>query len=558
MTRSASQRSIDAILYLVTIRAPLRACPAFIAVVLLSCGGINAATPFAETAARVDALLREELPESATSAPTVDDVAFLRRATQDLLGENPSPDRISIFALSASPNKRAQAVEQLLADPRYGLNWGRYWRDVIMYHRSDERGLVAAPAAAAYFANKFNGNAPWDQIARDYITARGDIDENGAGAVVMAQLADPANVAAEISRIFLGMQIQCAQCHNHPTDHWKREQFHQFAAFFARVGVRPERSGEQRSFRIVSLDRPAGARAPGVPGKTTVEHYMPDLDDPTAQGTMMRPTFFVSGQSLPFGASDKERREQLAQWLTSPAQPWFARAFVNRLWTELVGQGFYEPADDIGPDRAPRAPKTLDYLATQFVESHYDIKWLFQSVMATAAYSRASRSIGEHDRAPLVDHCPQRLRADQLYNSLVDALGIDESAQMERDQQRPRRALFNGPRGQTMRTFGYDPSVRHDEVLGSIPQALFMMNSGEVNRSINARRPESSLGKLLEQNTDNRAAIVELYLKCLARAPKPSEMDTCLLHVAETKDRRAAFEDLLWALVNSTEFLHRN
>ncbi len=521
----------------------------------------SAGADTAQTAAKIDSLLAKEMADSAAdtgrqSEPIVDDETFLRRVSLDLVGQLPSPEQVTAFALDPSTSKRGQAVERLLADKQFGQNWARYWRDVILYRRSDERALIVSNSLVVYLTEKLNEGARWDQIARDFITAKGDVLEKGNTAIIMAQLADPADTTAEMSRIFLGIQIQCAQCHNHPTDRWKREQFHQMAAFFPRIGIRRGRSTDGPDFTVVSLNQPSGQRAPGVMTPTEVEHYMPDLNDPAAKGTLMQPVFFATGQKLPLGKPDADRRKQLADWMTSRSQHWFGKAFVNRMWSELVGQGFYEPIDDMGPDRKPTAPETLEFLSGKFIDSGYDIKWLMRTITATEAYQRKSRSRHDPNARAVVDNCPQRLRSDQLFNALSAALGIDETGPGNQ-QDRPRRAYFAGPRGQVNRTFGYDPSVRREEVASSIPQALWMMNAPELNRSINGRRPGTSLGKLLADTKDDEAVAVELYLRCLAREPKDAELSTCLGHVRQSGNRAEAFEDILWALVNSTEFLHR-
>ena len=157
----------------------------------------------------------------------------------------------------------------------------------------------------------------------------------------------------------------------------------------------------------------------------------------------MKPVFFVTGQTLPVGTPDVERREAIAQWITGHGDRWFAKAFVNRMWAELVGHGFYEPVDDIGPDRSCAAPHTLDYLAEHFANNQYDIKWLFRVILATEAYQRESRSRFESEQAPFAASCPQRLRGDQLFNSLTEVLGIGEGP-VPADNP---RAAMAGPRG---------------------------------------------------------------------------------------------------------------
>ena len=511
-------------------------------------------------AKHADELLSKELfgaVEGAAHDVTAraDDPTFLRRLSLDLTGHPPTPDEITVFALDGSPDKRSKAAERLLGNTQFGENWARYWRDVILYRRSEDRALLVAPTVVAMLSAAFNRDPHWDKIARKFITATGDVREEGATAIIMAQMGNTEDTTAEVSRIFLGIQIQCAQCHNHPTDRWKREQFHQLAAFFPRIAVRPVKQGEERSFAVVSMDRNRDNPKKVAKGGGHLEHHMPDLNHPDEEGKLMRPVFFVTGQKLDVGTHDRMRREKLAEWLTGTGNHWFAKAFVNRMWAELVGHGFYEPVDDLGPDRKCSAAHTLDYLAEQFAMSHYDIKWLFRVITATEAYQRQSRSRYEEGQAPLAANCPQRLRGDQLYNSLIEVLGIDENAQLpNRDNY---RAVLAGPRGRMNATFCYDPSGRRDEIAGSIPQALFLMNAPEVNSALNGRQPNASLGKLLVEVPDDKAVVEELYLRCLAREPKQTELQTCLDHVHTTGQRAEAFEDILWSLINSTEFLNR-
>ncbi len=283
---------------------------------------------------------------------------------------------------------------------------------------------------------------PWDKIARAFITASGDFRENGATGIIAAQFGQAADVTAEISRIFLGIEIQCANCHNHPTDRWKRTQFHELAAFFPRLAIKPVRGGKpgQNSLEVVGVDRPRPEKVKNaaIP-RGDQEHFMPDLKNPSAKGTLMQPVFFLTGQKLPEGSTDSVRRETIAKWITSRQDPWFPKAFVNRIWAELVGEGFYEPVDDIGPDRDCSAPKTLEYLSNQFVEHQYDVKWLFRTIMATSAYQRDSRSRHLPGQSPFAANCPQRLRADELFSALEAAIGVQD----ERAARMAARSGFN-------------------------------------------------------------------------------------------------------------------
>ncbi|HQU44221.1 MAG: hypothetical protein B7Z73_05555, partial [Planctomycetia bacterium 21-64-5] len=512
-------------------------------------------------ASEIDRLLTEEvfaaLPAGESPAPLTTDQAFLRRVCLDLVSEPPLPGEVTAFCLDPSPTKRPAAIARLLDDERFGRNWGRYWRDVILYRRSADQALFALRSLESYLVERFNNQPRWNEIARSFIVAQGEVYEKGETGLFMAHLAEPVEVVSEVSRIFLGIQIQCAQCHDHPTDRWKRQQFHEFAAFFPRASLR-RRQGMPPSFAITSLDFGPQMRRPGMMiGRGSLEHYMPDLKDPSSQGTAMTPVFFATGQRLATGVTDSERRTSLADWLTSPENPWFAKAFVNRIWAELVGEGFYEPIDDIGPDRRPSAPQTLDYLCQQFVAHNYDVKWLIETIVTSQCYQRESRPRRLPDQAPFTANVGYRLRADQLF----DALSLAVGASFDRGPQnapRPGPGFRGGPRFQFAQQFGYDPSVRRDEIASTIPQALLLMNSPLVNQRYSARQGESVLAKLLANTQDDEAVAVELYLRCLAREPSDAELAVCGEHVKTSGNRAEAFEDIFWSLINSEEFLYRN
>jgi hypothetical protein len=507
----------------------------------------------AEAAARrADELLQND----AASLPACSDEVFLRRVWLDLAGQLPSPQRVIEFTQDKSPDKRAKLIDELLASEDFGRNWGRYWRDVIMMRRSDERALIARQPLETHLVKVLNENTPWNEVASGFITALGDVRENGSTGLIMAQMGRPEDTVAEVSRIFMGIQIQCAQCHDHPTDRWKREQFHELAAFFPRVAVRPTGMDGPRSFAVVADDAPQFRRRAGNDNRFrgTPEHYMPDLDDPQARGTRMQPVLFATGAKLELGTKDAERRATLAQWITAKENPWFAKAMVNRLWSELVGEGFYEPVDDIGPDRTCNSPKTLEHLSMSFAESGYDVKRLYRTILLTDAYQRESQPRRSHGQPAFAANCPQRLRGDQLFDALVRALGLSDRGGGFRG--RGGLGALAGPRGQFSQLFGYDPSDPREEVEGSIPQALAMMNSSQISSLIKADS-STQLGRLVREEQSNVEVVMQLYLRTLARQPSELELRKCLEYVEEVGDREEAFEDVQWSLVNSAEFLYR-
>ena len=226
---------------------------------------------------------------SSTEAPAkpADDETFLRRASMDLIGQPPTPAEITKFVLDPSTDKRTKLVDRLLATSQFGENWGRYWRDVIMYRRSEDRSLLASPALTEYLTEQLNKDTPWDKIATAFITATGDVRENGAAGLIAAQFGQTPEVTAEVSRIFLGIEIQCANCHNHPTDRWKRTQFHELAAFFPRIGMQPVNKGDagQRSFAVVGVEfrTSKSAEEPKHPARRTRTLHA-RLEKPDRQG----------------------------------------------------------------------------------------------------------------------------------------------------------------------------------------------------------------------------------------------------------------------------------
>jgi hypothetical protein len=523
----------------------------------------NAKPGAEQTARQMDRLLADEVFTSDTKlAPRVDDATFLRRIWLDVVGDIPTPEHVTAFLLDPAPDKRERVVRELLDDPQYGQNWARYWRDVILLRRLEDRAAIVSNALVVSLTEQFNQNEPWDKIAAEFITATGDAKENGAIAIQLAQDGRTEETAAEMSRIFLGIQIQCCQCHDHPYDSWKREQFHEFAAFFPRIAVRPVLSPTRRTLEVVADDRPERPqrRNADVEGRRgQPEHFMPDLDNPAARGTRMQPKFFLTSAELPFGTPDAQRRGAAARWMTE--NPWFATSFVNRLWSELVGEGFYEPIDDIGPERKPSAPRSVELLSGRFAESGYDVKWLFRAICATEAYQRECRPRRESDGTPFVANIAQPLRSDQLYSALLTAAEADEKEQTLNRRNRPQRMQMYGPmatvRQQFEAAFGYDPSDPRETVTSSIPQALAMMNGVRINLSVRAVDEETVLGRLLSAIDDNGALVDELYLRTLSREPTDEERELALEFCRTTKNRSAAFEDLFWALLNSSEFSHR-
>lgn len=524
---------------------------------------VNAEPSIERVSRQVDRLLAEEVLDSSVElAPRADDATFLRRVWLDVVGDIPSPEHTTAFLLDPSDAKRDRVVRDLLAHPQFGQNWARYWRDVILSRRLEDRAVIVSNALVTMLADDLNRGRGWDEVTTKFITCLGDVRENGAAAIMMAQDGITEDSTAEISRIFLGIQIQCAQCHDHPYDRWKREQFHELAAFFPRTAVRQMNSATKRTFEVIANDRRDVRRMNNnnLNRRGAAEHYMPDLDDPSARGARMQPKFFLTGAELPIGTNDADRRSAVAEWMTDTE--WFATAYVNRMWAELVGEGFYEPVDDMGPDRTPSAPAAVEFLSKEFAASGYNPKWLMRVILRTNAYQRECRPRRLPNAAPFTANVAQPLRGDQLFNSLLTTLELDEATIRSLVPYGGRGGGYARqltPRDVFNVAFGFDPSEPRDTITSSIPQALAMMNQPQINRMISAgnRRRPTSLGKLLADVEDNEMLTAELFLRTLCREPTEEEFEKVAAYAESVGDRTKAYEDLLWSLINSTEYVYR-
>lgn len=565
----------------------------------------------AATARAVDASILSEL--TPTTLSSTDDATFLRRVSLDIIGRPATPGEITRFGLDPSTDKRSRVVSELLSSDEYASTWSRYWQDAIFRRATNVRAGIVRPAFDEWMSEQLASSRGWDKIVVDLLTADGAVAENGDTGLIFAHEGVPEEVAAEASRLFLGIQIQCANCHDHPWDKWKREQFHQFVAFFPRVSVRRDRNSDNMfDYEVASVDvdrqraavasqfllsridrnrdgfisdaeaegtqlKGAFARGkdfldkngdgkisineiltaqppdPNRPGQGATEHFMPDLTDPGSQGRKVDPAFFVGNNSVRSGMADAQRRAAVGRLITSQENIWFARAIVNRMWFEMTGTGFYTPIDDIGPDREVSHEAALQILCSGFVASGHDLKWLVRTIAATAVYQR-----GLNAEAEGFAHLePMRLRSDQLYASLCQTLGVSGLPLRPTEGRRSPYEMRQSDPGQEefARVFGFDPSTPRDELTGSIPEALMLMNSTLISQLISDRSPTSTISRLSTSVITDQDVISEMYLTAVGREPTASELEVAADYLQSSGNLREGLEDLLWALINSPEFM---
>ncbi|MEW4489184.1 DUF1549 domain-containing protein [Thalassoglobus sp. JC818] len=578
-----------------------------------------------EFSSRIDhELQRLLLEENVEVAPQTSDEDFLRRAYLDLIGRVPSSSEINLFGLDPDLDKRAKVIDTLIASEEFAKFWGRYFKQLVTSRATEQRIRLVEPAFETWFIEQISEGRSWDEITRDLITATGSVMDSGATGLIFSHTGEPQEVAAEISRIFLGIQLSCANCHDHPTDSWTRDEFHGLAAFLPRVTVRREEPGDPRSFAVRSLEQSNRRARPTEnfdqifraldrnrdgflikseargqlasrfdqilagsdtnkdgklslkefenvrnmanmpqPGRGELEYFMPDLNNPASQGTLTQPVFFipeVRGPEIHPGSSDLTRRHALADYVTSPTNPWFARAFVNRVWAEMLGKGFYMPVDDMGPERFALYEPVLDMLAQGFADHGYDIKWVYRTIANTQAYQRRLVAIPTDEyQPPFASAVPTRLSADQIFQSLQEVLDVNSMSRFpgrNRGNAIQQRYGIDPERNQFVELFGVDPSTPSEDIIGNIPQALFVMNSPIIEQNIRGTG-NSMLARLLREYPDDEDALSELYLRVLSREPTAREMSINTRFLSEIKNRNEAFEDIYWSLLNSTEFITR-
>jgi hypothetical protein len=495
------------------------------------------------TPPQLDQLLAAE-PGAQAQTGRQSDELFLRRISFDLIGRQPTLAEQQTFAADTSADRDVQLVERLLASDEFGVNWANYWCDTIAYRvPPPELTYLNYKPLKTWLAGKLNQNARWSEIVHALITATGKVDDVPAATFVGYHAADPTNLAGETSRIFLGQQIGCAQCHDHPFDRWQRSQFHELAAFFAR----------------------AKSKLPWNDGGATVvsaadkgEYLMPDMADPRKKGSQMQPTV-LDGDPLGKGKSDAERREQLAAWITAQDNPWFAKSLTNRIWSRTMGRGFYEPIDDLGNSATPVWPQVHAALADHFKASGYDLKDLFRLIASTDAYRRGIRTADAEMVASVAD-APLRLRGDEVFTALTVAIQLPNYTPPKVE---PTDAIRFPPPPLSTRdlvnaVFGSDPSFTPLDAPRTMAQALWLMNNDQLDKQIDASPGSGTmLAQLLAAQSDDTAVVRELYSRVLSRPATEAELALARDHLKTVGDRGAAFEDLLWGLVNSTEFTTR-
>ncbi|TWT38651.1 DUF1549 domain-containing protein [Blastopirellula retiformator] len=471
--------------------------------------------------------------------PPVDDETFLRRATIDVIGRVPTEAEWQTFLADGSPDKRAKLIDRLLASEEFGANWANYWSDVFSYRTPQpELTFLSYDVPKQWIARQLNDGVGWDEVSYNILTGVGKVADNPAAFYVGYHQADISRLAGESTRIFLGAQIQCAECHDHPFVNMPQERFHQMAAFFVRTKANVPWND---STQIVVKSKPSG------------EHKMPESK------RIMLPAVF-DGEPLAKNTPDIDRRVELARWVVSPENSLFAKAYVNRIWDRLMDRPFCEPVDEI-TDLAgfPTLPEVHNAVAEHFVANQYDAKSLLRLILNSQAYQRQLPH-GDENRGILEASAPEKMRSDEIFASLAVAIDLPN---VKGEARKPTGAeRFPPPPKSTQDlvrdAFGYDPSLGDQFRPQTMQQAMFMMNNRQLQQQIAAdAEARTKLAQILAENDDDNQAIERLFVNVLGRRPTEKDLQISRDYLKQVDDRAAAFEDLLWSLINSAEFTTR-
>ena len=477
-----------------------------------------------------------------------DDEEFVRRVYLDIVGHIPSADVVEKFVADKDKAKRTKLIEQLLDDPAYVRNWTTIWTNNLIGQQTPRR--VSRDGMQKFLREAFAKNRPWKDIVVDIVTAEGHFEENGAVNYLLAQMQtrdEGVQATAKTTRLFLGIQVQCTQCHNHPFNDWKQDQFWQYNSFFRQLGKEDHRKYDPKSGRMVDDYSEVVYRDYSGPVYFEKRSGLMQVAYPAFEGKEVDP------------GPETDRRAELAKLMTAGDKPLLAQAMVNRMWGHFFNYGFTRPVDDMGPHNPPSQPALMDRLTEEFVKSGYDLKQLIRWITNSEAYNLTSKYNRRNERdnpsageTPLFSHMYVKpMTAEQLYDSLIVATNAHKSGRGNWEQAEKQRQDWLQ---QFIRAFGTDEGDESSTFDGTIPQALMMMNGPLIKDAINAKEGGYLHDVLANQGSDT-SRIQHLYMATLSRRPNRYEAGQAMKLIRGNRDHLAAYQDLFWALLNSNEFI---
>ena len=496
-------------------------------------------------------LKRENIQPSKVS----EDTEFLRRVHLDLTGEIPTPEEVLDFLKDGSPNKRQKKIDQLLGSEPYIDYWTRLWVNWLIGRRgdNDDRRI----GLAAWVQGALTKNMPYNQFVQELIAADGELKDNGAGNYIMRYERSPAVLTSHSSRLFLGLPMQCAECHDHKTEVWSQKDYYGIAAFFN--GIESEQKGYIQTVDMVGNEK-------------RMDNFL-ITNEPRRSMWVERMDAEVSPNFLggtEYKGSLTKRREALAQWMTDKSNPYFSRAIVNRVWKHFMGRAFVEPIDGFGEENLPTNPELLDWLAEDFIIYDYDLQHLMRTILNSETYQRTSQTNKSNkDDERYYSHAYMKpLSAEQFFYSLLQATGFERLQQIKmkganrqggEDRTGMLRELEQKKREHLNKFLFLLDNGEMEEIEafnGTVPQALMMINGNIVNNSASHEERGSFVNYVLEKWREPSDRLEYIYLNVLSRLPTAKEKTYFQRYMERSlyRNKDFAYEDLYWVLLNSAEF----
>ena len=480
-----------------------------------------------------------------------DDEAFLRRVTIDTIGRLPNEIETEQFYSIEEKQRRDWLIEKLLVDESYADYWAYKWSDVLVINGNRLRP-IAVKSYYSWLHDRVRGNLPWDQLVTEILTATGGSDTNGA-TNFYALNQTPEEMTESACQSFMGLSIGCAKCHNHPLEKWSNDQYYAMANLFARVRAKGW-GGDSRNG--------TGVRELYV--STVGDLIQPKKGKPQAPATLDGPPIPIDDPS--------DRREVLADWMTDPSNPYFARSITNRIWANFFGRGLVEQVDDLRMSNPASNEPLLTAVAAHLIEAQFDLKALMRTILQSETYQRSSQALPENqeDQRYLTRYYPRRMMAEVLLDSIDQVLGTStkfneiafSGADVQKTDSYPAgtRAIElydSAVNSYFLNTFGRNPREivceceRDDE--SSMIQVLHLSNGQTLNPKLDYEKSLPSLAAT--EQWSNETYLEMLFQRALSRSPTLSEVDRLISVMEEYKDEPAtAKRDVAWSVLTSVEF----
>ncbi|NUQ63425.1 MAG: DUF1549 domain-containing protein [Pirellulales bacterium] len=460
------------------------------------------------------------------------DEVFLRRVSIDITGKLPTEEEYQQFLTDQAPDKRAKLIDRLLERKEFAEIWAMKWAELLMVKSNNQVSYKSAYLYSDWLTQKISNNVPLDEMVRELLTASGGTFRNPATNFYQVET-DTLKTTENVAQVFMGIRVQCAQCHNHPFDRWTMDDYYSFAAFFGQIG---RKQGED--YRETIVFNQGGGEVRHPVGNRPMEPKFLGGPKPDAKG--------------------KDRRQLLAEWLTASDNPFFAASAANRVWAHFFGIGIVDPVDDMRVSNPPSNPELLGALGKRLVEYKYDFKKLVRDICNSHAYQRSTvrNASNEKDERNFAHGRVRRIQAEMLLDCISQVTQTKDKFQGLPLGARAVQVADGTTSNYFLTTFGRSRretvcacEVNNDPTLS---QSLHLLNGETVDNKI---RAGALIKSLLDAKKGPDEILTTLYVRCLSRKPSPEELAKVKKSMEGVENQQQALEDIFWALLNAREFL---